>query len=162
MPRHRGVLIEFIKKYQIRKVAEVGVDWGVTCKRVLESCYDVIQEYWVVDPWFDDNGKYQIVVKNLLKYQQAHTLRLESIEAATIFPNFYFDLVYIDADHSYNAVKQDINNWSRKVKQGGILAGHDYNMASVKRAVSECLDNIIEPPGLPGAAGSPKIWMRFM
>ena len=89
-------------------------------------------------------------------------MRLESIKAAAIFPDFYFDLVYIDADHSYDAVKKDIDYWSRKVKLEGILAGHDYNMVSVKKAVDECLGKIIEPPGLPGAAGSPKIWMRFM
>jgi hypothetical protein len=35
--------------------------------------------------------------------------------------------VYIDADHSYTAVKQDLELSRIKVKNGGIIAGHDYN-----------------------------------
>jgi hypothetical protein len=37
------------------------------------------------------------------------------------------DFVYIDGDHSYEAVKEDIAGWWPKVKVGGILAGHDYD-----------------------------------
>jgi len=36
------------------------------------------------------------------------------------------DFVYIDADHSYKSVKEDINAWAPKVREGGIVAGHDY------------------------------------
>jgi|ETNvirenome_6_85_1030632.scaffolds.fasta_scaffold08475_2 hypothetical protein len=43
------------------------------------------------------------------------------------FDDRHMDFVYIDGDHSYEAVKQDIADWWPKIKQGGILAGHDYN-----------------------------------
>ena len=36
------------------------------------------------------------------------------------------DFVYIDGDHSYNMAMLDIIMWSRKVRQGGIISGHDY------------------------------------
>ena len=38
----------------------------------------------------------------------------------------YFDLVYIDADHTYESVKDDIAAWFPKVKPGGWITGHDY------------------------------------
>ena len=48
--------------------------------------------------------------------------------------NGQFDLVFIDADHSYEAVKQDIANWKPKIKAGGILAGHDYLWEGPRKA----------------------------
>jgi hypothetical protein len=50
------------------------------------------------------------------------------------------DFVFIDGDHSYEGVRQDITNWLPKVRRGGTLAGHDYgNSESVRRAVDELL-----------------------
>jgi len=43
------------------------------------------------------------------------------------FPDEYFDIVYIDADHRYHAVLSDIKLYLPKVKIGGIIAGHDFN-----------------------------------
>ena len=36
------------------------------------------------------------------------------------------DFVYIDADHSYEGARRDIAAWGRKVRRGGMVAGHDY------------------------------------
>lgn len=64
----------------------------------------------------------------------------------TSFANFLtqnkeqFDLVYIDGDHSYEAVKRDISDFMSRVKPGvGFLAGHDYNSETpgVRKAVLE-------------------------
>lgn len=63
-----------------------------------------------------------------------------TLQAATVCMPLEFDLVYIDADHRYHAVKADIKAWFPKVKPGGILAGHDYDARGhpdVKRAVDE-------------------------
>ncbi len=53
------------------------------------------------------------------------TLRSDSVDAAKLFPDGYFDVIFIDADHRYNHVKDDITAWMKKVKPGGILCGHD-------------------------------------
>lgn len=54
-----------------------------------------------------------------------------------------FDFVFIDAAHDYESVKADIQAWMPKVKEGGILAGHDYCEAwpGVKKVVDELLPN---------------------
>jgi predicted O-methyltransferase YrrM len=47
------------------------------------------------------------------------------------------DLVFIDADHSYEAVIKDINKYTPKLREGGILCGHDIDYPGVNRAVNE-------------------------
>jgi hypothetical protein len=73
---------------------------------------------------------------------------MPTYEASTMVPDNHFDFVFIDADHSYNAVKQDITDWLPKVKPGGWLCGHDYAKERiqgdrtpfpVKKAVQELL-----------------------
>jgi hypothetical protein len=44
----------------------------------------------------------------------------------------YFDMIYIDGDHSYNGCKIDLELSLQKVKPGGILMGHDYEMNFAK------------------------------
>jgi len=66
--------------------------------------------------------------------------RMSTDEALKIVADHSLDLCFIDADHSYEGVKNDLNNWEPKVKRGGIISGHDYNgMAwpGVKQAVDE-------------------------
>ena len=51
---------------------------------------------------------------------------MTSEQAADVMPDNMLDFYYIDADHRYEAVKQDIDLWLPKVKSGGIFCGHDY------------------------------------
>lgn len=53
------------------------------------------------------------------------------------FPHRFFDAIYIDGDHSYEAVKQDLRLSKLKVKKGGIIAGHDIDIPSVWKALRE-------------------------
>ena len=39
-----------------------------------------------------------------------------------------FDFIYIDADHSYEACKLDLESYWPKLKQGGIMMGDDYTL----------------------------------
>lgn len=47
--------------------------------------------------------------------------------------------LFIDGDHSYESVKQDINNYYPKISDGGYLAFHDYGRFGVTKAVDEFL-----------------------
>lgn len=53
--------------------------------------------------------------------------------------SFAADFIYLDAEHSYEAVARDIDVWSGKVRPGGVLAGHDYTpeFDGVRRAVDQ-------------------------
>lgn len=52
-------------------------------------------------------------------------MRMSSLKAAAVLKDNCFDLVFIDADHSYSGVMRDIDAYKSKVKEGGILCGHD-------------------------------------
>lgn len=61
-----------------------------------------------------------------------------SHEGANWFNDGSVDVLFIDAGHSYEAVKKDIEAWLPKMKPNGIIAGHDYNSwQGVKKAVDE-------------------------
>ena len=71
-----------------------------------------------------------------------------SIEAAKDFDDHSLSFVYIDASHEYESVVNDLNAWYPKVKKGGILAGHDWDWASVKKAVKNfCVVNDLKVTG---------------
>jgi hypothetical protein len=73
-------------------------------------------------------------------------LRMDSCEAALTFEDNSCDVVYIDMTHTYEAVKKDIDCWLPKVKDGGYIAGHDYDSfaTGVIRAVDERFGNNIK------------------
>ena len=55
------------------------------------------------------------------------------------FQDNQYEFVYIDADHTYESVKKDLELYLPKVKNGGIIGGHDYtdNWVEVRQAVDE-------------------------
>ena len=64
----------------------------------------------------------------------------QSSRAASYVLKGPFDFIYIDANHDYLHVMEDIGLWIPKVIQGGFLGGHDYGAPScpgVKVAVDE-------------------------
>ncbi len=78
-----------------------------------------------------------------------------SSDAAPLLKDNEYDFIYIDGDHSYNGVKEDINNYLPKLKLDGILAGHDYypnkyftdkRFISIFPDVPKCVDELIGEP----------------
>lgn len=65
-------------------------------------------------------------------------------KAAPLVPDGWADFVFIDAAHSYEAVRDDIADWLPKVKPGGWFGGHDFhpNWPGVQQAVTEAFGTV--------------------
>ncbi len=78
---------------------------------------------------------------------RVHPIRMESGNAAEFLAKkgVKADICFIDADHSYEGVKRDIQLWQPLVKEGGILCGHDYNLPEQSWdwvGVRQCVDEM--------------------
>jgi hypothetical protein len=49
-----------------------------------------------------------------------------SMDVVKQFENESLDFVYIDGNHEFRHVVDDVDEWSKKVRSGGIVAGHDF------------------------------------
>lgn len=68
---------------------------------------------------------YQDAIQRLKPYN-CELIKAYSCDAVRQFDDHSLDFVYIDGNHSFGNTAFDIEVWSRKVKKGGIIAGHDY------------------------------------
>jgi hypothetical protein len=84
---------------------------------------------------------YNIFLENMKPVESYYTaIRSKSVDASKLYSPQSLDFIFIDGDHSHDAVIQDILSWLPKVKSGGILAGHDYPTThGVKSAVDEII-----------------------
>jgi hypothetical protein len=109
-------------------VIEIGCDRGVSTELFLLTAARVV----AVDPW-DGPSSYQEFVERGSGYPHLEICRGKSPEALGKF-GAEFDLCYIDADHSYDAVRRNNLACTGIVKPDGWLAGHDYHHPQVARA----------------------------
>jgi len=70
---------------------------------------------------------------------RALVMRVTSMEAVQIAEDEYFDFVYVDGCHTYEATIEDVRHWWSKVKEGGVLCGDDFGAdhPGVAQAVKE-------------------------
>jgi hypothetical protein len=133
---------------------EIGVDTGINARELLLQRPDLY--LWTVDPWthdrdFTEVGRgtalhfYEERVGEFVRAGRTQHLRLSSVEAAEhlsgrvdyngIHRCMSFDFIYIDADHSEEAVREDIAIWWPLLLGGGLMAGHDFEAPSVHTPV---------------------------
>jgi hypothetical protein len=146
--------------------AEIGVKEGKFSRVLLKSDLSTI---YLVDPWLhydcgnatapqeEHDRRYESVLKEFASTRVV-VLRATSVDGTRHFKDGSLDFVYIDADHRYKYIKEDLVVWHPKVKSGGIFAGHDYlnikvpHVVDVKRAVDEFVEekgldlNVTEEP----------------
>jgi hypothetical protein len=141
--------------------AEIGVFAGEISRALLKS--DKVLSLYMVDSWEGSGEAYQgdsgdwhaqltdqmqegflRQAKQRVKFAgpRAHVIRERSVDAADQVADGSLDFVFIDADHSYEGCKADIEAWRPKIKPGGLLSGHDYQnpnfpLFGVTRAVDE-------------------------
>ena len=127
----RNDLHTIFGKLGYTKGAEIGVGTGRHAIQMLRAVPDL--HLYAVDPWRQYfrcsqricDRRYEATM-NRLGDKSATILRKTSLEAAQEFEDGSLDFVYIDGDHRFDAVMLDILLWAPKVRQGGIVAGHDF------------------------------------
>jgi hypothetical protein len=111
--------------------AEIGVRHGWYSKVLCKEIPDL--KLFCVDPYTVFSRSSQETLNN--QYEQAKTrlapyhvtfIRKRSMQAVEDFEDGSLDFVYIDALHEFIPVMLDLIHWSKKVRIGGIIAGHDY------------------------------------
>jgi len=144
-PTKQGkVLIELLRDRPHAWGSEIGVCRGETMMHLLRHL-PRLERLYAVDPW-EAYGAYKLSLaarkwRDQKTFDEAFRgylgrilpfagkvfiLRAFSHEAAKAVPDQSLDFVFIDANHAYQFVREDIDCWSPKVKPGGIIAGHDY------------------------------------
>lgn len=110
--------------------AEIGVERGCYSEALCKAIPGL--KLYCVDPWerYPEYGDwqgdfYQEAVDRLSPYH-VRIVRKMSMEAAKSFRNGSLDFVYIDANHYPPYIGDDLREWSKKVRRGGIVSGHDY------------------------------------
>lgn len=128
--------------------AEIGIGEGFHTSFFLRELD--IDFVFLVDPYmvYKDERltlKFEIIEEwekkahvRLDKYKhKIKWMKEKSADAAILIADNSLDFVYIDGNHTYEFVTEDIFLWYPKVKRGGLLSGHDYDYKSVKQAVDE-------------------------
>jgi len=131
-------LVQMVLKEKVT-VVEVGSWKGFSTSLLAKSVVDYHGSVFAVDHWMGNEGTwnyeiaktydiYSIFRRNMILlgiWGIVHPLVMDSQTASQIFTDGIVDLVFIDADHRYDSVKNDILSWLPKLKDGGVLCGHD-------------------------------------
>jgi hypothetical protein len=152
-------------------VAEIGVDLGDFSEKIL--ALNRPRELHLIDPWTAESGEYRQRLPDGVEPPAASPRKLATVARFAVvrdrfaseidgggvmvhranseiaggqFPDRFFDWVYIDGNHSYEAVRQDLDLYWRKLKPGGYIVCDDYHHAGfwedgVTRAVDEFVAN---------------------
>jgi predicted O-methyltransferase YrrM len=157
LPRRWDVLASFMLQQDYKTFVEIGAKEGRTTGHILKTVPDA--RVIAIDPWITqeksadptketyEDWDFEKIQKEFWenvgdKKDLLEMWRETSEQAASHFLEralWPADLVFIDALHDYEHVKQDIGLWWPKVRIGGILAMHDFNhkWPGCERAIAE-------------------------
>lgn len=133
----RNSLPEWFHELDFKVGVEVGVAEGkyseIICKANPQMKIYGVDPYepdigstnYIQDKAFDDIHLQQ-AQERLKHFPKYFFIKEFSMEALKKFEDNSLDFVYIDANHTESYITQDIEGWSKKVKTGGIVSGHDY------------------------------------
>lgn len=150
---------------------EIGVFRGATSAHLLRAFPNLF--LYMIDPWdeYDPDSAYyksgdrcsrfninqqsenQRLAEKATEFSlpRRSILRLPSRIGAERLGGRSFEFVFIDGDHTYEAVSEDIDLWWPKVRTGCLLVGHDYNHprnATGKFGVNRAVNEFVESEGL--------------
>jgi predicted O-methyltransferase YrrM len=140
-----------------RRIVEIGSWQGASARAIADNTQGVL---YCVDTWQDDAyGSAPAETTRIphwlhlafLTHNYDHIrtgkvvpFRATSIQGAMEMRGMKFDMIFIDADHSYHGVHDDIQAWLPLLEEDGILCGHDCYPAGthhpgVRQAVEELI-----------------------
>jgi predicted O-methyltransferase YrrM len=120
--------------------------------------------------YFDDNPErveqtYNNFLHNIKEIDCENIVKVlkgPSSEKIPEIPDGCLDICFIDAEHSYENVKEDILLCIPKLKDDGILCGHDWNQSGVQKAVTEVLKGCHQVASRNGKRYYPQCWERTL
>lgn len=120
---------------------ELGVWKGEFAAHILSHC-PTIERYYMIDPWRTlpswnkplnvETANFEEIYRTAMAATQFVTQKLTVLRGTTRevidrIPDLSLDLAYVDGDHTLRGIAIDLINIYPKIKQGGILAGDDFN-----------------------------------
>lgn len=129
-------LADLLHQLDAKVAVEIGVAAGWYSEVLMKA--NPQMKLYGVDPWIRYEGYTDYMLAKTFQNleEQAHQrldkfpnytfLKEFSMDALKRFENNSLDFVYLDGNHSDPYISEDIREWFKKIKPGGILAGHDY------------------------------------
>jgi predicted O-methyltransferase YrrM len=132
--RRENGLAGLLRDMGVKVGAEIGTEHGLYAKCLLKTIPGL--KLYCIDAW-ESYGDYRARAKDrqITFYEEAkqrlspyncELIRAYSMDAVKVFEDESLDFVFIDANHDFAHATEDIAHWSKKVKKGGIVSGHDY------------------------------------
>jgi hypothetical protein len=130
----RDDLPQFFVEMGYKAGAEIGVAKGEFSEKFAKAGLKL----YAIDPWreYRDfkhsrgqtrlDSQFEHTKRVLAPYAKCKIIRKTSMEAAEDFEDGSLDFVYIDANHGFRYIAEDLWEWSKKVRKGGVISGHDY------------------------------------
>jgi len=130
---YRSDLPEFFNQMGFKEGAEVGVLRGEFSEEICKAGLKL----HAIDPWkyYGDYRRHPKEAPMEDIYQEAKAklepydctlIREESMDALKHFKDNSLDFVYLDGNHRIRWIVEDIYEWYKKIKPGGVICGHDY------------------------------------
>lgn len=138
--QNRLELAKYFARLGFTKGAEIGVHQGQYSEILCQTIPNL--HLLSVDSYPGRRQRHLEAAKPRLEPLNVDFILKSSMEAVKDVPDESLDFVFIDACHIYEFVRDDIREWSKKVRPGGIVSGHDYyesrrGLIGVIRAVDE-------------------------
>lgn len=144
LPGKRDDLATLFNELGFRAGAEVGVERGIFSERICQDNPGV--KLYCIDRWKiyskcpeynnqDRLDQYYDQAKTRLTSYNCEFIKKYSLDAVKDFSPKSLDFVHIDANHKFDFVMSDIKQWSKIIKPGGIISGHDYVAGNMSHTI---------------------------
>jgi predicted O-methyltransferase YrrM len=163
---HYKPLAQFLKERGYKTGIEIGTAYGGNAYHLLQNteldnltCIDPYL-YYPAMPGFSCQEEYdklhQFAIDRLSGFPNASIVRIDSYTFYnSVAKDFKFDFVFLDGSHDYEDVKWECENYSKIIKPGGVLSGHDYN---IFEGVNKAVDEFAKAEGKPVELLPGNIW----